>query len=203
RARGCRSYRAESAGGTKAWPGRSAQCRPPFPPPPARPLTARAAPRRADRRPSPSADSPASPRNAKGKPSSPSPLRQPRPLPSSTHPPSESEDRDRFSFSPPCHAQIQSIALLMLSPPLDMKEKWFAPHSAYSMAKFGMSLVVLGLAGEFRNQGVAVNALWPRTTIATSAVQNVLGGDALMRASRLSGDGRALTRQARRVAGRR
>ena len=72
----------------------------------------------------------------------------------------------------------------MLSPPLDMKEKWFAGHTAYSMAKFGMSLVVLGLAGEFRNQGVAVNALWPRTTIATSAVRNVLGGDALVRASR-------------------
>jgi citronellol/citronellal dehydrogenase len=74
--------------------------------------------------------------------------------------------------------------ILMLSPPLDMKEKWFAAHTAYSMAKFGMSLVVLGLAGEFRGKGVAVNALWPRTTIATAAVQNLLGGDALMRASR-------------------
>jgi citronellol/citronellal dehydrogenase len=74
--------------------------------------------------------------------------------------------------------------ILMLSPPLDMKEKWFAAHTAYSMAKFGMSLAVLGLAGEFRRKGIAVNALWPRTTIATSAVQNLLGGDALMRASR-------------------
>jgi citronellol/citronellal dehydrogenase len=74
--------------------------------------------------------------------------------------------------------------ILMLSPPLDMKEKWFARHTAYSMAKFGMSLVVLGLAGEFRDRGLAVNALWPRTTIATAAVQNLLGGDALMRASR-------------------
>jgi citronellol/citronellal dehydrogenase len=74
--------------------------------------------------------------------------------------------------------------VLMLSPPLDMKEKWFAAHTAYSMAKFGMSLAVLGLAGEFRRKGIAVNALWPRTTIATSAVQNLLGGDALMRASR-------------------
>ena len=74
--------------------------------------------------------------------------------------------------------------ILMLSPPLDMKEKWFARHTAYSMAKFGMSLVVLGLAGEFRSKGVAVNALWPRTTIATAAVKNLLGGDALMRASR-------------------
>lgn len=74
--------------------------------------------------------------------------------------------------------------ILMLSPPLDMKEKWFAAHTAYSMAKYGMSLVVLGLAGEFRKPGIAVNALWPRTTIATAAVQNLLGGDALMRASR-------------------
>ena len=54
--------------------------------------------------------------------------------------------------------------ILMLSPPLDMKEKWFAPHTAYSMAKFGMSLVVLGLAGELRAKGIAVNALWPRTS---------------------------------------
>jgi len=74
--------------------------------------------------------------------------------------------------------------ILMLSPPLDLKEKWFAGHTAYSMAKYGMSLVVLGLAGELRTKGIAVNALWPRTTIATAAVKNLLGGDALMRASR-------------------
>ena len=74
--------------------------------------------------------------------------------------------------------------ILMLSPPLDMKEKWFAGHVAYSMAKYGMSLVVLGLAGELRPKGIAVNALWPRTTIATAAVKNLLGGDVLMRASR-------------------
>jgi citronellol/citronellal dehydrogenase len=73
--------------------------------------------------------------------------------------------------------------ILMLSPPLDMKEKWFAPHTAYSMAKFGMSLVVLGLAGELRGK-IAVNALWPRTTIATAAVKNLLGGDTMMRMSR-------------------
>ncbi len=72
----------------------------------------------------------------------------------------------------------------MLSPPLDMKAKWFAPHTAYSMAKFGMSMVVLGLAGELRAQGVAVNALWPRTLIATAAVQNLLGGEAMMRRAR-------------------
>ncbi len=74
--------------------------------------------------------------------------------------------------------------ILMLSPPLDLKEKWFAPHTAYSMAKYGMSLVVLGLAGELRSKGIAVNALWPRTTIATAAIKNILGGDVLMRRSR-------------------
>jgi citronellol/citronellal dehydrogenase len=74
--------------------------------------------------------------------------------------------------------------VLMLSPPLDMKEKWFAPHTAYSIAKYGMSLCVLGFAGELRAQGIAVNALWPRTTIATAAIKNLLGGDAIMRASR-------------------
>jgi citronellol/citronellal dehydrogenase len=74
--------------------------------------------------------------------------------------------------------------ILMLSPPLDMSEKWFAPHLAYSIAKYGMSLCVLGLAGELRRKGIAVNALWPRTTIATAAVNNLLGGDALMKASR-------------------
>jgi citronellol/citronellal dehydrogenase len=72
----------------------------------------------------------------------------------------------------------------MLSPPLDMKEKWFAPHLAYSLAKYGMSLCVLGLAGELREKGMAVNALWPRTTIATSAVKNLLGGDEIVQASR-------------------
>ncbi len=81
-------------------------------------------------------------------------------------------------------AKAANPHILMISPPLDMKEKWFAPHTAYTMAKFGMSLVVLGLAGELRGKGIAVNALWPRTVIATAAVQNLLGGDALMRQSR-------------------
>ena len=74
--------------------------------------------------------------------------------------------------------------ILMISPPLDMQEKWFAPHTAYAMAKFGMSLVAFGLAGELRGKGIAVNALWPRTTIATSAIKNLLGGDEMMRMSR-------------------
>jgi len=74
--------------------------------------------------------------------------------------------------------------ILMLSPPLDMKAKWFEHSTAYTMAKFGMSMCVLGLAAELKGSGVAVNALWPRTTIATAAVGNLLGGDAMMRASR-------------------
>ena len=74
--------------------------------------------------------------------------------------------------------------ILNLSAPLNMEEKWFAPHVAYTMAKFGMSMCVLGMAGEFREQGIAVNALWPRTTIATVAVQNLLGGAELARRSR-------------------
>jgi len=74
--------------------------------------------------------------------------------------------------------------ILMNSPPLDMQEKWFAGSTGYSMAKFGMSLVVLGLAGELRERGIAVNALWPRTTIATSAIKNLLGGERVMAMSR-------------------
>jgi len=73
--------------------------------------------------------------------------------------------------------------VLVLAPPPDMQEKWFSGRTAYAMAKFGMSLVVLGLAGELRGR-VAVNALWPRTTIATAAIRNLLGGDAIMRMSR-------------------
>src|SRR3979409_225635 len=74
--------------------------------------------------------------------------------------------------------------ILMLSPPLDMQTKWFEHSTAYTMAKFGMSMCVLGLAGELKGAGIAVNALWPRPTIATAAVGNLLGGDAMMRASR-------------------
>ncbi|GEQ99812.1 short chain dehydrogenase [Iodidimonas gelatinilytica] len=74
--------------------------------------------------------------------------------------------------------------VLNLSPPLNMEERWFAPHVAYTMAKFGMSMCVLGMAGEFRSKGVAFNALWPRTAIATAAVANLLGGDKMVQASR-------------------
>jgi citronellol/citronellal dehydrogenase len=74
--------------------------------------------------------------------------------------------------------------ILNISPPLNMEPRWFAPHVAYSMAKYGMSLCVLGMAAELAAQGIAVNALWPRTTIATAAIQNLLGGDEMMRRSR-------------------
>jgi len=84
----------------------------------------------------------------------------------------------------PYLAKAANPHILMLSPPLDMKEKWFAPHTAYSMAKFGMSMVVLGLAGELRPHGIAVNALWPRTLIATAAVENLLGGKEMMQRGR-------------------
>jgi citronellol/citronellal dehydrogenase len=87
-------------------------------------------------------------------------------------------------YAIPHLAKAQNPHILMMSPPLDMAEKWFAPHTAYTMAKFGMSMVVLGLAGELRAQGIAVNALWPRTTIATAAIKNLLGGEEIMRRSR-------------------
>ena len=74
--------------------------------------------------------------------------------------------------------------ILNLAPPLDMKAKWFGPHLAYTMAKFTMSMCVLGMAEELKADGIAVNGLWPRTAIATAAVKNVLGGQELMNISR-------------------
>ena len=74
--------------------------------------------------------------------------------------------------------------ILNLSPPLDMNAKWFAPHVAYTIAKFGMSLCTLGMAEEFRSNGVAVNSLWPLTAIDTAAVRNVLGGATVASACR-------------------
>jgi citronellol/citronellal dehydrogenase len=74
--------------------------------------------------------------------------------------------------------------VLSLSPPLDMNPKWFAGHVAYTMAKFGMSMCVLGMAEEFRADGVAFNALWPRTAIATAAIQFALAGEEGMRGCR-------------------
>ncbi len=74
--------------------------------------------------------------------------------------------------------------ILNMAPPLNMDRKWFAPHVAYTIAKYGMSMCVLGMSDEFRESGVAVNALWPATVIATAAVQNLLGGDAVIGRSR-------------------
>jgi citronellol/citronellal dehydrogenase len=80
--------------------------------------------------------------------------------------------------------QADNPHILNLAPPLSLEPPWFAPHLAYTMSKFGMSLCVLGMAEEFKQQGVAVNALWPRTAIATAAVRNLLGGDAAIRRCR-------------------
>jgi citronellol/citronellal dehydrogenase len=74
--------------------------------------------------------------------------------------------------------------ILTLSPPLNMAPHWFQNHVAYSIAKYGMSMCTLGMAEEFAAYGIAVNSLWPRTIIATAAVQNLLGGDEAMRQSR-------------------
>jgi citronellol/citronellal dehydrogenase len=95
--------------------------------------------------------------------------------------------RGTFLVSKTCVPHLEKSDnphILNMSPPLNMDEKWFAPHVAYSIAKYGMSLCVLGMAGEFREKGIAVNALWPRTTIATAAVRNLLGGDEIVRRSR-------------------
>lgn len=74
--------------------------------------------------------------------------------------------------------------ILVLSPPIQFKPEWFAPHLAYTMSKYGMSMCAFGLAAELKRYGIGVNALWPQTTIATAAVNNLLGGEDLMRRSR-------------------
>ncbi|HXL99784.1 MAG TPA: NAD(P)-dependent oxidoreductase [Rhizomicrobium sp.] len=88
--------------------------------------------------------------------------------------------RGTYLTSRTCIPHLKRAAnphVLMLSPPLDMAPKWFAGHTAYSMAKYGMSLCVLGMAAEFKSDGIAFNALWPRTGIATAAIRNALAGD--------------------------
>ena len=95
--------------------------------------------------------------------------------------------RGTYLTSKACIPHLKNAAnphVLALSPPLDMSPRWFEGHVAYTMAKFGMSMCVLGMAEEFRSEGVAVNALWPRTTIATAAINNLLGGEAIMKGSR-------------------
>jgi len=74
--------------------------------------------------------------------------------------------------------------ILNLSPPLNMDPNWFANHLAYTMSKYGMSMIIMGLSEELRKDRIAANALWPKTTIATAAVKNLLGGDFLMQRSR-------------------
>ncbi len=94
--------------------------------------------------------------------------------------------RGTFLVSKSCLPHLRRAAnphVLMLSPPLDLRPKWFAPHTAYTMAKYGMSMCVLGMAAEFAGE-IAFNALWPRTAIATAAIQNAMGGEAGMRQCR-------------------
>lgn len=74
--------------------------------------------------------------------------------------------------------------ILSLSPPLNLSPKWLGSHTGYTLAKYGMTMATLGLAAEFEQDGIAANTLWPRTTIATAAVQFALGGDRMMKASR-------------------
>jgi citronellol/citronellal dehydrogenase len=95
--------------------------------------------------------------------------------------------RGTFACSQACipHlAKADNPHILNISPPLNMETRWFAPHVAYTMAKYGMSICVLGMHEELKPLRIAVNALWPRTVIGTAAVQNLLGGDAMMKSSR-------------------
>lgn len=95
--------------------------------------------------------------------------------------------RGTFLMSQACIPFLKKSShphILSLSPPLDMDPRWFESHTAYTMSKFGMSMVTLGLAAELKPYRIAANALWPKTTIATAAVQNLLGGEALIRRSR-------------------
>ncbi|MBL0134492.1 MAG: NAD(P)-dependent oxidoreductase [Chitinophagaceae bacterium] len=95
--------------------------------------------------------------------------------------------RGTFFMSKTCIPHLKRAHnphILNLSPPLNMDPAWFGKHLAYTMSKYGMSMVILGLAEELKQYRIAANALWPRTTIATAAVQNLLGGDFLIQRSR-------------------
>ena len=95
--------------------------------------------------------------------------------------------RGTFACSQACLPHLlkaDNPHILNISPPLNMNPKWFQNHVAYTMAKYGMSMCVLGMAAEFASKGVGVNALWPETAIATAAVKNLLGGDAAIKQSR-------------------
>ncbi len=95
--------------------------------------------------------------------------------------------RGAFVVSKACVPHLRNGTnphILTLSPPISLEPRWLAPHTAYTIAKYGMTLVALGLAEELREAGIASNALWPRTLVATAAVQNLLGGDEAMRRAR-------------------
>jgi citronellol/citronellal dehydrogenase len=95
--------------------------------------------------------------------------------------------RGTFLMSQACIPFLKKSSsghILNISPPLNMERKWFPKHLAYTMSKYGMSMIVLGLAAELKKYRIAVNALWPKTIIATAAVQNLPGGDELIRHSR-------------------
>jgi citronellol/citronellal dehydrogenase len=95
--------------------------------------------------------------------------------------------RGTFMMSRACIPYLKkgtNAHILNLSPPVNMDMKWFANHLAYTISKYNMSMIALGLAAELKQHHIAANALWPRTTIATAAVNNLLGGDALMKMSR-------------------
>lgn len=95
--------------------------------------------------------------------------------------------RGTFAVSRACIPHLRkgdNPHILTLSPPIDLDPKWLGPHIGYTLAKYGMSLIGLGLAAELREDGVASNTLWPRTLVATAAVQNLLGGDAAMERAR-------------------
>ncbi|MDN4481781.1 SDR family oxidoreductase [Demequina muriae] len=84
----------------------------------------------------------------------------------------------------PALLQSGNPHILSLSPPLNPSPRWLGAHTGYTLAKYGMTLATLGIAAEFATKGIAANTLWPRTTIATAAVRNILGGEKLMRISR-------------------
>lgn len=95
--------------------------------------------------------------------------------------------RGTFFMSRACIPHLKKSAnphILTLSPPLNMDMKWFKNHIAYTLSKYNMTMIALGLAEELKKFNIASNALWPRTTIATAAVKNLLGGDALINMSR-------------------
>jgi citronellol/citronellal dehydrogenase len=95
--------------------------------------------------------------------------------------------RGTFMVSKACIPHMKNAEnphILTLSPPINLNPSWFGAHLAYTMSKYGMSMTVLGQSNELKAKGIAANALWPKTTIATAAVKNLLGGDSLIQASR-------------------